>query len=177
VGTPGETPLVKPVLGVLAASPDLIEAACEAVRESIGTIEAESEIVPWSVSDYYRQEMGDEIHRRFVALAALEPADGLASRKRATNLLEERWRDQRGRRVNLDPGYVDLQRLVLASTKDAAHRIYLGEGIWAEVTLRFEHGEFQPYPHTYPDYADARARAFFNRVRELFRRQRRAPAE
>jgi hypothetical protein len=175
VGTPSETPLVKPILGVLAASPDLIEAACAAIREEIGEIDAESEIAPWSVSDYYRQEMGDEIHRRFVALAALEPADHLVERKRATNGLEERWRAARGRRVNLDPGYVDLHRLVLASTKDAAHRIYLRDGVWAEVTLHFEHGEFRPYPHTYPDYAEARARVFFNRVRELFRRQRRAP--
>jgi hypothetical protein len=176
VGTPGETPLVKPILGVLAASPDLIEAACDAVRETIGAIEVESDVFPWRNSDYYREEMGGEICRRFVALAALEPADRLAERKRATNVLEERWREASGRRVNLDPGYVDLYRLVLASTKDAAHRIYLGDGIWAEVTLHFEHGEFRPSPHTYPDYADARARAFFKRVRELFRRQRRPPA-
>jgi hypothetical protein len=176
VGTPGETPLVKPILAVLAASADLMEAACAAVRESIGAIEVEGEVLPWPTSDYYRDEMGEEISRRFVALAALEPADHLAERKRATNVLEERWRSGRGRRVNLDPGYVDLHRLVLASTKEAAHRIYLSAGIWAEVTLHFEHGAFRPYPHTYPDYADARAIAFFSRVRELFRRQRRAPA-
>jgi Domain of unknown function (DUF4416) len=175
LGAPGDTPLVKPIFGVLAASPELVETACGAVRRSAGAIEVESDVLPWRSSDYYRAEMGDDLCRRFIALAALEPADRLAERKRAANALEERWRDGRGRRVNLDPGYVDLYRLVLASTKDAAHRIYLRDGIWAEVTLRFERGGFRPYPHTYPDYADAAALAFFNRVRELYRRQRRQP--
>lgn len=175
LGTPADTPLVKPIVGILAASDELIEASCDAVRESLGAIEARSETRPWRCSGYYRSEMGDDIWRCFVALAALMPADHLARRKLSTNALEERWRAAAGRRVNLDPGYVDLHRVVLASTKDAAHRLYVGDGIWAEVTLRFESGGFRASPHTYPDYADESALAFFNRVRELVRRQLRKP--
>jgi hypothetical protein len=163
---------VKPLLGILAASPDLMEEACAAAGGLFGPIDERSQSVPWRGSDYYRDEMGDEIWRRFVSFAALGPADDLAGRKLRTNALEERWSDGRGRRVNLDPGHLDLQRLVLASTKDAAHRIYLRDGIYAEVTLVFERGGFRPRPHTYPDYADPGALDFFNRVRELFRRQR-----
>lgn len=90
----------------------------------------------------------------------------------------EQQRGDRGaavaRRVNIDPGYVDVDKLVLASTKAAAHRVHLGRGIHAECALRFEDGHFQPWSYTYPDYCTPAALAFFTRVRRRLKQQRRA---
>jgi hypothetical protein len=79
--------------------------------------------------------------------------------------MENRWRTATGRRVNIDPGYIAATKLVLASTKDAAHRVYLSDGIYAEATLQFARGSFQPCTYTYRDYAAAEVIAFFNAVR------------
>jgi hypothetical protein len=176
MGIPAEPPLVMPVLGVLAAARPLLAEAREAGCELLGPIDLESEPGRWTASDYYGPEMGDEIWRQFFSFAEPCRAGRLAELKLATNRLEDRWRTERGRRVNLDPGYVDRHRLVLASTKDAAHRIYLARGIWAEVTLRYERGAFQSWAYTYPDYGEEGARAFFTRVRARLLARRRTAA-
>ena len=81
------------------------------------------------------------------------------------------------RPVNIDPGYVDLSKLVLATTKDAGHRIYLGHGMYAEVTLRHVHGGWETLPWTYPDYTKAEYHDFFTQVRRLLREQRSGAAD
>ena len=172
MGTPREPPPVKLIAGLLAASPELLEAARAALQDAFGLIDAASSPHPWTVSTYYASEMGDEIWRQFVAFAdPLQPGE-LAGIKERTNALERRWIAETGRRVNIDPGYLDLTKLVLASTKDAAHRIYLGRGIYAEATLYFARGSFAPYGYTYPDYAAPPAIAFFNQVREAWKAKR-----
>lgn len=174
MGTLGDTPLVKPIVGILAASVEMIEEACAGVAACLGEIELHSDTCPWTASEYYRDEIGPEIWRRYVSLRELAFADGLPEWKHETNRLERRWTVQAKRRVNLDPGYVDWHRLVLASTKDAAHRIYLGAGIFAEVTLHYEDGRFRAWAYTYPDYAASETLEFFNRVRARYGAQRRA---
>jgi hypothetical protein len=174
MGTRSEPSPVQPVVGILAASPALLPAVHDVLGAEVAPIELASEPFAWTFSPYYRAEMGEEIWRQFVSLAARIAPDALAALKHDTNALEDRWRGARGRAVNLDPGYLDLQRLVLASTKDAAHRVYLRDGIYAEATLGFQRGSFAPWPYTYRDYADPRAIAFFNRVRERFRAARAA---
>lgn len=166
MGVPTEPPLVAPVLGVLAAAPSLLAEARAAGEEILGPVDLESAPLRWTCSGYYAAEMGGEIWRQFFSFANLAASERLAELKLATNRLEERWRNERGRQVNLDPGYVDRHRLVLASTKDAGHRIHLAHGVFAEATLRYERGAFRPSAHTYPDYAEEGARAFFTRVRE-----------
>ena len=94
--------------------------------------------------------MGDEIWRQYLAFDALMAPDELADLKRLTNRLEDRWRGRSGRAVNLDPGYLDLLRVVLASTKDAAHRVAIGDGIYGEATLHFAGGAFSPGPTRIP---------------------------
>jgi hypothetical protein len=163
---------VQPVIGVLAASLDLLAAARAAVASSVAAIALASEPTEWTQSDYYRREMGATIWRQYLALDRRMGPHELADLKRLTNRLEDRWRGPRGRAVNLDPGYLDLLRVVLASTKDAAHRVAIGAGCYAEATLHFVHGRFQPWPYTYPDYAGDDALDFFTRVRERFRAER-----
>ena len=78
------------------------------------------------------------------------------------------WAVGQRRRVNLDPGYVSLSKMVLATTKDYSHRIYLGQGIYAEVTLHYRHGAFHPWEWTYPDYASQRYLDIFGHIRDIY---------
>jgi hypothetical protein len=156
-------------VGVLAATRALLDEARALVGVEIAPVVLASEPVEWRVSRYYRDEMGDDIWRQFLALdTRIDPTE-LAALKLRTGVLEGRWRSPHGRAVNLDPGYLDLLRVVLASTKDAAHRVAVGHGIYAEATLHFVNGRFVPWPYTYPDYAAPAALDFFTEVRVRFR--------
>jgi hypothetical protein len=159
---------VKLIAGLLAASDALLADAVGALRERFGPVDACSVPVVWNSSPYYRGEMGDDIRRQFVSFERLTAAGALAGLKRRSGAMEDRWRQGNGRRVNIDPGYIATTKLVLASTKDAAHRVYVGGGIYAEVALEFHNGSFHPRARTYPDYANADAVAFFNRVRSTY---------
>lgn len=174
MGTPKPPAPVKLIAGLLAAADTLLEQAAAALQERFGPVDAQSSAADWTVSTYYRDEMGDTIRRQFISFERLIAADELVVVKLTTYALEERWRSGAGRRVNIDPGYIAATTLVLASTKDAAHRIYLGAGIYAEATLLFSNGSFQPHAHTYPDYAAREAVAFFNAVRAIYLEQLRS---
>ena len=168
MGTAHAPPPVKLIASLLAASEPLLSEARHALSNRFGPIDAQSEPAAWEFSRYYQDEMGDRIVRQFVSFERLTTPGKLAGLKQLTNELEQVWRTQRGRQVNIDPGYLSALKLVLATTKDAAHRIYLSGGIYAEVTLEFRDGRFQPYTHTYPDYAAASACEFFERVRATY---------
>ncbi len=173
MGMPRQPLPVKLVAGVLAASPRLLEEVRQKLEGQFGTIEAATEPEPWTASQYYCREMGPSLARQYLAFTRAVAPDALVEAKLIANELEGQWKGPRGRLVNIDPGYMDLEKLVLASTKDAPHRVYLGRGVYAEVTLCFVAGSFVPLPHTYPDYAQPRVREFFNRVREAWKRDRR----
>jgi len=174
MGAPKIPVPVKLIAGLLGASDALLEQAAVALSEHYGRIDSASVPIDWTVSTYYRDEMGPSIRRQFLSFERLITADDLPTVKLATNGFEERWRRASGRQVNIDPGYIAATKLVLASTKDAAHRVYLGRGIYAEVTLLFSNGSFQPHAHTYPDYAAREAMAFFNGVRGTYLEQLRS---
>jgi hypothetical protein len=161
---------VRRIAGLLAGSPSLLDEAGRALGETVAAVAAASEPERWTVSHYYDGEIGPNIWRQYLVLEGLMPPEQLAALKLTTNGLEQRWVSSAGRRpVNIDPGYLDLNRLVLASTKDAGHRLYLGRGIYAEVTLRYIDGGFVALGHTYADYAMPATRAFFNRARAEYR--------
>lgn len=164
---------VKLVCGILAASPSWLDRGREALAARFGEIDAASLPVPFSLTDYYRDEMGENILRQFVSFRSLIPGDNLAEIKLATNALETPLSEGGKRRANLDPGYLDLSKLVLATTKDATYRVYLGEGIHAQPTLFFRDGSFRPWEWTYPDYRAETAIAFFNGVRTVYRQETR----
>ncbi|MBI1902112.1 MAG: DUF4416 family protein, partial [Planctomycetia bacterium] len=128
-------------------------------------------------TDYYAREMGTNLRKVFLAFERLIDPGELAPIKLLTNAWEREYADSSGaggpassaepRPLNLDPGYLGLGKLVLASTKDHAHRIYLGQGIFAEVTLHYVRGlGWQPLPWTFPDYRRPPALDFFTRCRE-----------
>jgi hypothetical protein len=163
---------VQPIVAMLGASPAVLGEAREVLETAIAPIALASAVREWVHSDYYRREMGPALWRQYATLDALMAPEDLADLKRLTNALEERWRGVSGRAVNLDAGYLDLLRVVLASTKDAAHRVAIGTGLYAEAALHFAAGRFQPWPYTYPDYAASDAIEFFTRARAQWRAER-----
>jgi hypothetical protein len=142
------------------------------LQQTFGTIVRRSQPFPFTQTAYYSREMGEEIMRLYLAFEPLVGMADLAAIKHTTNHLETRWATASGqRRVNLDPGYLDLAKVVLASTKDHAHRLYIGAGIFAEVTLRYRQKGFQPWDWTYPDYRLPVTLTFFNQLREDYKAQ------
>lgn len=155
-------PLVRPLAGVLASDQALLASAEQALTGFFGPVASRSEAGPFAHTRYYAAEMGETLWRQFLVFEQLRPAEELADWKLAANALEQEagLNAQGGRRVNLDPGYLAPGKLVLASTKNHEHRIYLRNGIFAELTLRICRRRFAAWPWTYPDY-DA-ARPFFD---------------
>ena len=145
------------------------------LAETYGAIVLRSTAMPFTQTTYYEREMGANLTRLYVAFYPLISIATLAAVKHMTNRLEARWSTPQGqRRVNIDPGYLDLAKVVLASTKDHSHRLYIGDGIFAEVTLRYRQHAFQPWEWTYPDYRVPATLTFFHQLRALYKRQLRA---
>ena len=139
------------------------------LEDAFGPVDLRSERIPFDQTSYYQQEMGDELVREWVSFEKLVQQDAIADAKRATNRIEARFaRPDGSRTVNLDPGYIVPPRLVLATMKDFAHRIYVGKRVYAEVTLIYRDGEFQPLAWTYPDYQQPVALDFFTIVRTAY---------
>ena len=165
---------VKPFVGVLVSDPKLIPQVRDRLTALYGTIDHESPLIPFDFTDYYAAEMGDHIDRIFYSFEGLIEADLLANNKRQTNELEEDMKPAMTavkRPVNLDPGYIENAKVILASTKNFYHRTYLARGIFAEVTLHFKNNTFQFFPWTYPDYQSRAYQEFFLRMRQIYRSQ------
>jgi len=174
MSTPHAPLPVKLFVAILAQTSKLLLQAQRALVPEMGQVELQSSVWPFVETDYYRPEMGSGLVRTIVAFRRLIMPDRLAWAKHCAIKCEQQLAVIRTgcRRVNLDPGYLDAAKVVLASTKDFTHRLYLGQGIYGEVTLRYTRGEgYQPWPWTYPDYGSAAYRAFFERVRRQYRTQ------
>ena len=166
---------VKAIIGVLTAEPSLLPTVYAELTHRLGPIDFTSELMPFTSTTYYESEMGQDIQRQFISFERLIDAGMLAEMKLFTNNMEQVFaiKNPEGdaRRVNLDAGYICLAKLVLASTKDHAHRIYLNNGIYAEITLRFYRKTFQPWEWSYPDYRLPIYIAIFNHIRKIYRNQ------
>jgi uncharacterized protein DUF4416 len=164
---------VKYFVAFLAASSGLIAELSRDLATLLGEVDGESSVVPWSASKFYQAEMGADLHRGFLSFAPPRSPAELAGIKLGTQKIEERYRrqDTGGRRVNLDPGYLDSFKVVLASTKNAGQRVYLDGGIYAEVTLSYRAGGFHRLPYTYADYLWPTTLAFMTRLRAVYLEQ------
>ncbi|MEW6687220.1 MAG: DUF4416 family protein [Candidatus Edwardsbacteria bacterium] len=161
----------KLICGIIISEKDLISEVESLLQENFGIIDLRSLLIPFDFTDYYKSEMGENLWRQWVSFEKLIASETLPEIKLKTNALENKFSVMGKRRVNLDPGYIVLSRLVLASTKDFAHRIYLKDGIFAEVTLIYKHKEFRPLEWTYPDYRTEIAIQFFQKVREKYQKE------
>jgi hypothetical protein len=166
---------VKLFIGMLASDPQLFDTCGPALERVYGPRDMESTVTLWDHSDYYRDEMGAPLMRKFVFFERLVDPGQLCRAKEFTISLEEEYAhrtiDRIQRRLNLDPGYVTEAKVVLATTKDFSHRIYIGEGIYAEVTLIYDRmrKEYCPLAHTYPDFRTEDSRALFKEARARLR--------
>ena len=159
---------VKLVIGLIYSDEVVFLKAKEKLRRKFGKIDFESAALDFNYTDYYEPEMGTGLKRKFISFRKLIPISGLYSIKLYTSRLESGFLSVSGRKINIDPGYVDLAKLVLASTKDYAHRIYLRKGIFAEITLSYRGNSFSPNQWTYPDYRSQEYIGIFNQIRKLY---------
>jgi hypothetical protein len=174
LGIPKPARPVKLLIGMIAQDPKEFEKATSLLQLNQGPLDFESLPKPWDYTPYYAEELGPSLIRKFIFFERLITPDELWKMKRATNEIEKQTGQvvdgKLHRRVNLDPGYLTQSKVVLATTKDFAHRIYLQEGIYAEVTLIYQGRSFQPMPYTYPDYRTKEYLELFNQAREVYSR-------
>jgi uncharacterized protein DUF4416 len=173
MGTPQEPKAAKYFAAFLTSDVALIPSVQDDLAAILGAIDGRSELIAWTASNFYEREMGSNLVRGFFSFAALRSPAELAALKLATQQVEHRFRyqDGNGRRVNLDPGYLDAFKVVLASTKNASQRIYLDRGIYAEATLFYHNGGFHGLPYTYADYLWPQTLAFLTRLRAVYLEQ------
>jgi hypothetical protein len=165
---------VKLFVGLLTSVPDAVAESEKRLVEFFGATDLRSEAYLFDQTHYYDEEMGTPIYRYFLSFEKLMDPAEIAAVKIATNDLEAAYavdHPQLRRPINLDPGYLEQAKIVLASTKNFFHRVYLAQGIYAEVTLHFQNGVWQSFPWTFPDYKTGRYHPFFTALRKIYREQ------
>ena len=157
-------------VALLSSDAELLTTVENDLSAVLSQVDLRSEVLPWTVSDFYAKEMGTALLRRFLSFSSLQSPESLAAIKVQTQRVEGEYRVAAlgGRRVNLDPGYLDAYKVVLASTKNAGQRVYLRDGIYAEATLLYHDAAFHGLEYTYRDYLWPEALAFFTELRALY---------
>jgi hypothetical protein len=158
-------------IGMLYANPVVLNHVRPVLDREFGETVLISPASEWDYSGYYRDELGWPLSRQFFFFKNPINPESLADIKIRTNEIEESFSSDEKRRINLDPGYLTLSKVVLASTKNYAHRIYLRKGIYGEITLYYQGGRFKPYLFTYRDYQGKSCLDIFTQARTLFRKQ------
>lgn len=157
---------VKLFVSLFTADPALFAEALRRLEDRFGPVDVLSGLLDFTNTDYYEEEFGQGLVRKVVSFEQHVCADELAEIKLFTNSIEDGFLSlDRKRRVNIDPGLLSLERLVLASCKNFAHRIYLGSGVYGDVTLIYMRSGWKPLEWTYPDYKDERMRRILTQMR------------
>jgi hypothetical protein len=165
---------VKLFVSVLTSIPSILPEAESALVAIFGPVDLRSEAFAFDSTHYYDHQMGTPISRCFLSFTNLVSPELLAGIKRETNRAEGSLAGRFPtceRPVNLDPGYLEESKIILASTKNFYHRISIGEGIYAEVTMHWQGNRWCSFPWTFPDFRTGRYDAFFSAVRRIFRDQ------
>jgi hypothetical protein len=162
---------VKLIIGLIFKDEEFLKKTEGILRRHFKGIDYESPIIPFNYTDYYQKEFGIGLKKKFISFTKLIPSQQLAAVKVLTNKIETKLSQKNCRKINIDPGYLTLAKLVLASTKDYSHRIHLDKGIFAEVTLVYQKNGFQPREWTYPDYRTAEYSRVFLEIRKLYAQQ------
>jgi len=168
---------VRLFISIISASPHRIANVLTELTDTHGSLDFISAVLPFDYTDYYCAEMGLHLIRRFATFDRFIEQDDLALIKEKTNFLETQLSVGGKRTVNIDPGYISAERLVLASGKNNAHRIYLSRGIYADLTLIYYDKDYRPLPWTYPDYAEVSLRTWLRALRQKYLLQLRMEAD
>jgi hypothetical protein len=159
---------VKPLVSLIFSQPALETAVFQELAGFLGPPDMVSAWLQFDQTQYYGPEMGQNLQRRLAVFLHLADPLDLCQWKTFTNALERRLSLGGRRLVNLDPGYLGRERLVLATGKNYTHRLYLGQGLYGEVTLIYQKGAWQSLPWTYPDYAGPQLLEFFDQARKKY---------
>lgn len=162
---------VKLIASLFSREEEKIIQVIDKMKETFGPVDWISPRLYFERTRYYEREMGWPLVRRFISFEELIDPGALPDIKLLTNQLEKELCSNGKRVVNIDPGYIALERLVLATGKNYTHRVYLNKGIYADLTLIYSKGSFEPLKWTYPDYADRTTIQMFNRIRERYKEQ------
>jgi hypothetical protein len=165
---------VKLFCGMLYSDPAVLEAALEALGARYGAADHRSDPMPFTATEFYAPEMGGSLYRVFTSYRDLIDPAGLPGVKLETNRIEQSLREGRGgagRPVNLDPGYLSASKIVLASTKNYAHRLYLGDGIYGEIEFFFKRQGIACLEWTYRDYRSEAYHRIFLEIRRTYLEQ------
>jgi len=174
---PRESEKVKLISSIFSPEESLIDKVISHMVNTLGPTDWLSPPLYFDRTRYYEKEMGWPLFRRFVAFEQLIQPDHIVQIKLETNGFEHLYENSGKRSVNIDPGYISLERLVLATGKNYTHRIYLSYGIFADLTLVYQKGSFQPLVWTFKDYADREVIQWFNVLRERYKGQLRGFGE
>jgi hypothetical protein len=167
---------VKYFIGMITGNETLFNEAMERLASVYGAFDMVSDAIPFDFTDYYIPEMGEGLKRKFASFDKLMDPGILPDMKILTNKIEEEFADisdekSLNRRINIDPGYLNEPKLILASTKDFSHRIYLRDGIFAEITLFWRNKQFQHGEWTFPDYRTQWYKNYFTNLRKRYLEQ------
>jgi len=168
MGTPKVPKPAKLMISLISPEDGLMMKAVEDLKSIYGEVDLLSDLLPFDFTRYYDEEMGSPLFRRFVAFKELVPRETLADIKKRTDGVEERYSRDGSRKVNIDPGVLSAGNLVLATTKDCAHRPYLRDGIYADLALIFRDRSFRPLEWTYPDYRKGEVIELMNGLRRSY---------
>jgi hypothetical protein len=162
---------VVPIISVISSDEGLKRESGLLLESEFGAADLLSGLYPFDLSDYYEAEMGIKLTRRWFSFSTLRDASELAAWKYICVDIEQKFLDpDANRMVNIDPGYLDYGKLVLASFKSAPDKIYMGRGVWAHTCLRFGNGGFTAPDHSFPDFIDGRFNDYMIEVRKNYRR-------
>jgi len=168
---PHEPDPVKLISSLFSPEKELIEVAISELSKIYGPLDRISNELLFDRTRYYAREMGWPLHRRFISFLGLVPVDHLADIKLKTNEIERGYLRDGNRLLNIDPGLISPERLILATGKNYVHRIYLSKGIYADLTLIYKRESYRTLEWTYPDYADPDMIVWFNEVRKQYMEQ------
>ena len=162
---------VKLIIGFIFKELGTYQSAKTMLLRRLGDVDFQSQVIPFTSTNYYQEEFGLELKKIFLSFKKLILPSQSPDIKILTNKIEEKLSSQGHRRVNIDPGYLDLAKLILTSTKDYCHRVYLNKGIFAENTLVYQGKSFKPWPWTYLDYQTPEYINIFNQIRNIYAEQ------
>jgi hypothetical protein len=169
MGQPKEPKPVKLFVSLITSEEEVLQRGLTDLRSAFGEVDFISVRFPFNFTDYYTREMGPDLFRHFVTFDSLISPSSLPEVKHGTNRIEENHRTPEGnRRINIDPGYMSLEHVILATTKGYAHRPYLRNGIYADLTLIFRNRSYQALEWTYPDYRRQEIISLFNQWRTRY---------
>jgi len=168
MGAPKVPKLGKLMMSLISAEGDFMMNAVADLKSIYGEVDLLTDLLPFDFTRYYDEEMGFPLVRRFIAFRELVAQEALADIKVQTNGIEQRYSRDGCRRVNIDPGILSTDNLVLATTKGCAHRPYLRDGIYADLTLIFRNRSFRALEWTYPDYRQGEVIELMNALRRSY---------